>query len=187
MEQVTNTAVTVRTSRQTLSLQVSATGIYTITVKNVTGCISQQKGTILPIPVLQKIACPADTTVECLDDVPVRFTSFKALKDAVKLKYNENDFDPTSFESFEQPTDETALPIHFTYFYTITNRCGVEESCNQMITVEDTQKPVLICPETPPTECLSAIPDATNLAGFLMAGGHTSDNCLLDSSSSPGC
>ena len=69
--------------------------------------------------------------------------------------------------------------------YSIADLCGNTATCAQIITVNDTVPPTLLCSTAPALATCDAseIPVITSLDTFILMGGLASDNCGLDSAS----
>jgi hypothetical protein len=76
------------------------------------------------------------------------------------------------------------MPQDYLRTYSIADSCGNISQCVQTITVDDITNPVINCPADLTFECSGDVPVAfPNYTSFLTAGGSTSDNCGIDTSS----
>ena len=65
--------------------------------------------------------------------------------------------------------------------WTVTDACGNSTSLDQVITLTDTQAPVITCPPGQTLTCFESLPaPLTSGAEFIAAGGTISDNCTSD-------
>jgi len=111
------------------------------------------------------IVCPPDIVVSCSDQTDPMNTGFPTVTDNCAMGLN-----PTLRDSIVPGTGQT-LRIIFRR-WTVSDNCGNEASCEQMITVRDIQPPTIICPNDTTVECGERI-DSLELFGSVNA----SDNC----------
>ena len=118
------------------------------------------------------ITCPADITVQCIDDVPAPDISLVTATDNCSGV-------TVTFEG--DVSDGNTCPEIITRTYRATDGCGNFVECTQTITVDDTTAPV-ISPQASDgqVDCISGDPDSdpTYLAWLNdRAGARATDNC----------
>jgi hypothetical protein len=96
-----------------------------------------------------EITCPANVTVECLDDVPAPNVQLVQATDdcGTPVVTHEGDTGPTG-----------TCPATIVRTYRATDTCGNTATCTQTITVDDTTPPQLTCPANVTVECLDDVP-----------------------------
>ena len=140
--------VITRTWTVTDSCGNTATCMQTITVNDTTA---------------PTIVCPDPLAVQCGDDVPAADTSLVTASDLCG---------PVTVSHVGDVSDGNSCPEIITRTYRATDACGNYAECTQLITVQDTEAPTIVCPENVIVQCDGDVPAPdTNLA--------TSDNCLL--------
>jgi len=79
----------------------------------------------------------------------------------------------------------TLLPIGTTaVVWTITDGANLTDMCTVTVQVTDDDAPTITCPAAASTPCnIADLPPYATLAAFTSAGGSTSDNCAINSSS----
>lgn len=83
-----------------------------------------------------------------------------------------------SFTHIGDVSDENTCPETITRTYQIADLCGNEATCEQTITVNDEEPPVLTCPANLTATCDAGAPDPyQGYVSFTIAGGSFSDNC----------
>ena len=116
---------------------------------------------------------PANLTLTCASDLPA--------PDAITATDNCG----AVGVRFTQSVSDSTCVNHktITRTWTATDTCGNTASVVQVITIDDSVPPVIVCP-LDQVDCAAEPPAAyTSLAEFLLAGGQISDNCQLDSAS----
>ena len=114
-----------------------------------------------------KIACPPDIMVQCNSDIPKPDTSLVIAED--------NCGKVTVVHTGDVSNGQTC-PETISRTYQATDQCGNTAECTQLITINDTIPPAIICPPDATIECNeSSSPDALGEA-------TATDNCddLLD-------
>ncbi|MEL6836237.1 MAG: SdrD B-like domain-containing protein, partial [Bacteroidota bacterium] len=126
------------------------------------------------------VICPGPLTTQCLlSDLPA-YTDLTAFTAAGG--FASDNCGITAFSLSNEVTTGTC-PATTVRTYQVEDACGTTSTCNQIITVDDTEPPVISCP-TIETDCaLSDIPAYTSLAEFLADGNTASDNCGIDAAS----
>ncbi len=137
------------------------------------------------------ITCPTNVTVQCASVVPSPATDsagFIAQGGAI----SENCGDPVTVASSDATNNQTC-PSRFiiTRTYLVSDLCSNSQSCNQIITVNDTTPPTITCPPNVAVRAGSSAPaPATNSDSFIAQGGTISENCggsvTVTSTDSPG-
>ncbi|MDX1409643.1 MAG: hypothetical protein R3330_15955, partial [Saprospiraceae bacterium] len=88
--------------------------------------------------------------------------------------------DTSSFQVAENTNG--ACPTTITRIFTIEDNCGNQNTCQQVITVNDDILPSIACPSNVVVECINELPGLyTDINEFVSLGGTMSDNCGLDS------
>lgn len=103
------------------------------------------------------IRCPANITVQCMEQVPTPDSS------AVITSDNCSDRVIVLWESDVQSNPDSSCNNVITRTYRATDECGNRATCTQTITVNDTTPPLLSgCPPaTASAQCLSQVPAPT--------------------------
>ncbi|MDX1477566.1 MAG: CHRD domain-containing protein, partial [Saprospiraceae bacterium] len=110
------------------------------------------------------ISCPADVTVECDESTDPANTGMATATD---------NCDTAPFVTFSDAVTPGACPQEgtITRTWTATDACGNSTSCVQLITIDDTTPPVIVCPADVTVECT----DSTDPMDTGMA--TATDNC----------
>jgi hypothetical protein len=89
-----------------------------------------------------------------------------------------NDYNGTASGDDTYPVGQTTLT------WTVTDVYGISNTCQQIITVNDTEKPDITCPDPLISQCkIDDVPVYPDFTEFTLALGSASDNCSLDASS----
>ena len=114
------------------------------------------------------IVCPLDTTVECSENTGENTTGSPTLSD------NCDAMGATTYTAQDSivPGVKDTLRVIYRKF-TATDACGNTSTCEQVITVQDTTAPTLICPPDITVGC-DTILDSLDIFGI----PDTTDNCL---------
>ena len=110
------------------------------------------------------ITCPADVTVECIEDVPAADITLPMVMDncmAGLTVTHEGDM-----------SDGNTCPEIITRTYRVTDGCGNTAECTQTITVDDNTAPTITCPADVTVECIEDVPAADLTLPMVM------DNCM---------
>ncbi len=107
------------------------------------------------------INCPADVTVECIDDAPV--------PDPAAVTAGDNCGGVTV--TYLGQTNTGTCPEFLYRTYQATDDCGNTTTCVQTIRVDDTIPPSITCPDGGTYQCMDDVP-APDIAGVI-----ASDNC----------
>ena len=127
---------------------------------------------------------PIDDVVECIDEVPGTFPTFRELTNRGGNATSSCGIDTTTFVLVSESSDGNTCPEVITRIYELTDSCGHTVSIPHQIVVDDLTPPVINC--MPDTIVLSAPPvpfAVTTFDDFLLEGGFAFDNCELDSTS----
>ncbi|WP_320111174.1 PKD-like domain-containing protein [Draconibacterium orientale] len=165
---------------------ITITRTWTLT-DNCGNVTSQDQIITVLVNIPPVIICPADITVECIDDVPEPDINAVAVTDICGQV-------TIAFEG--DVSDENTCPEIITRTYKATDVCGLYSvTCTQRITVDDTTAPVISSPTNKNIEACDVGP-AIASGGFLpysssgatitlaqlqAEGGNASDNCSLAS------
>ncbi len=128
--------------------------------------------------------CLADTTVQCIDDVPAKITTYAEFVSQGGLAVDSYSLDESSFVWLTDKVEGDGCPLIITRTYQIANVCGIPATCSYQIRVDDTTPPVIVCPPDSSILCMSDLVDEiTSFDEFMNHGGEISDNCAIDISS----
>ena len=109
------------------------------------------------------ITCPADLTIECDDDSSPANTGSATATDncggAVTIAFSDA-VDLSGCGGYTGTITRT---------WTATDDCGNEASCDQILTIVDTQAPTITCPDDITVECEADVPEPANVTA--------TDNC----------
>ena len=129
------------------------------------------------------LTCPGDTTAVCDASEVVAYATYEEFVSDGGNATDNCGIDETTFTLLSEVSDGETCPETVTRTYSIADSCGNTGTCQQIITVNDTIPPTLTCPAEVIVECLSDIPAGfTSYAAFAAAGGSSSDNCEIDTS-----
>jgi gliding motility-associated-like protein len=166
------------------SLTNLAPGLYTVTVTDDNGCtVTEEIMLYQPDPSLI-LTCP-DIAPLCANAlVPARYASFTAFRNAGgRIEFNcSNGINEASFAMVSE-TSRGSCPRIVTRIYQIADNCGNTTFCEQIITFEDYQAPVVTRNIGPFTrQCYADMetlfPRITSIRSFIQEwGGLVSDNC----------
>jgi hypothetical protein len=127
---------------------------------NTTSCVQVIKVLDLEAP---NISCPIDVTIECDASSDPQNLGFATASDNCDTNVD------VTYADELKIVDECISQIHRTW--TATDDCGLTATCMQIITIKDTQKPIITCPADVTLECNeTADPNTTGLA-------TETDNC----------
>src|SRR6056297_778188 len=96
-----------------------------------------------------EITCPADTTVECVTEVPEPDISLVTATD--------NCGTPTV--TFVSDAYSGSCPTIITRTYMAEDSCGLQTTCTQTITIDDQTPPEITCPADTTVECVTEVPE----------------------------
>ncbi|RLA19607.1 MAG: hypothetical protein DRQ56_05050, partial [Gammaproteobacteria bacterium] len=129
------------------------------------------------------LTCVADTSAVCdASEIPV----ITSLDEFMSQGGNATDncgIDASSFTLVSEVSDGATCPETVTRTYSIADSCGNTATCEQIITVNDTIAPTMVCPITADSSCTMMTTTYETLEDFLAAGGTVDDNCGIDSTS----
>ena len=92
--------------------------------------------------------------------------------------------DESSFTLLSEVSDGATCPETVTRTYQIADLCGNLTTCEQRIVIDDDINPTLSCPGDLTAVCdISEVPPYASYRDFEGAGGSSSDNCAVDTSS----
>jgi len=112
------------------------------------------------------VNCPDDITIDCNDSTDPDNTGFASATDNCDFG-GEGGLEV----NYSDVTIEDSCPEVLQRTWTSTDACGNTSSCVQIITIEDTTPPAILCPANVSVECASDVPP-------ILTGGVTvSDNC----------
>ena len=124
------------------------------------------------------MSCPGDLMFACSGDVPAAFNTYTDFINGGGSASDNCGLVETSFAVTE--ADNGTCPRTITRTYSIADSCGNTGQCVQIITVDDTENPVITCPGNQMFECSGDIPPVfTSYTDFINGGGTASDNCEL--------
>ena len=127
------------------------------------------------------ITCPNDISVQCPEGVPAVVTDpdeFDALPGA-GLSDNCTLLRDLVVTHVGDESDGLTCPETITRTYRVTDECGNTAECTQTITVDDTIRPSITCPNYEWVQCREDVPppvtDPTEFVG--LPGASLNDNC----------
>ncbi len=129
-------------------------------------------------------ATPINDVVECIDEVPGTFSTFRELINNGGSVTSSCGIDTTTFRLVSEISDGNSCPEVINRIYEVTDSCGNTASIPHQIVVDDVTPPIINC--IPDTTVLSAPPvplAAVDFNDFITQGGSASDNCELDTTS----
>jgi gliding motility-associated-like protein len=157
-------------------------GNYTVIVTDAHGCTE-----ILAFVISgYGMTCPLPIFVECdITRAPAPFTNLAQYEAAgAKIESTIKLVESTFTVAGPDVSDGKKCPETFTRTYTIQNADGEWITCEQLIIVDDTEKPILKLARPKPLTCreeLASLKVYTNRSQFeAVAGNIAEDNCELD-------
>ena len=161
-------------------------GVYSVTVTDAMNCVAMKTFTITSEEAKMTMLCPANINLGCVDEV-VAHPPFSNLSEYIAGGGNvisNCGIDTASFQLISDDTITGVYCLNIMRSYTITDSCGMKDTCTQFVFVNDTELPVLVCPADTIAECLPAVlASIKTIEDFVAAGGVVSDNCRLDTAS----
>jgi gliding motility-associated-like protein len=150
--------------------------VYTVTASLV-NCISTDQVTITVPGSITGLNCPADLTASCnISQQPAYadFDAFLAAGGSISIPAG-GVIDSTSFTLLSETTDGNTCAEVITRTYQITDACGVQVSCSQIITVNDLINPTGTAPADITVQCTADVPaiDPTSIT-------DEADNCTAN-------
>ncbi|TVR77464.1 MAG: hypothetical protein EA409_11665, partial [Saprospirales bacterium] len=131
-----------------------------------------------------EIFCPDTVFVSCqLSEAPI-YSSFEEFINAGGNASDNCQIDPTSFTLISEVSNGELCPEINERVYSISDECGNQNQCIQLIVINDVSTPEITCPEIIPELCSTWDYQAySNIEQFLNVGGIVFDNCGIDDSS----
>ena len=128
------------------------------------------------------LTCPETIVVECIEDVPTAYANLDEFTADGGSADDNCALDVMSFTLVSEESDGLMCPETITRTYTIADSCGNTATCQQLVMVNDTTPPSLLCPTAPGiAECdASEVAPFATLDEMLMMGGQVGDNCSID-------
>ena len=105
------------------------------------------------------VDCPGDITIDCNDSTDPDNTGFASATDNCDFG-GEGGLEV----DFSDVTIEDGCPEIIERTWTSTDACGNTGSCVQIITIDDTAPPSIICPSNVSVECASDVPPILTLS-----------------------
>ena len=131
-----------------------------------------------------EITCPGDLEAVCDISEQPAYTSYEEFTDAGGSASDNCGVDITSFRLVSEVSDSSSCPEIITRVYEIADLCGIFTSCTQLIVINDTVPPEITCPSDFDVVCsIDEAPAYSSIDDFIGAGGNTTDNCGVDSTS----
>ncbi|PHN08019.1 hypothetical protein, partial [Flavilitoribacter nigricans] len=157
----------------------AGTTVYTVTATSPNGC---ETVATVEFTVLECLACPGPLTACFIEDLPAYPTVTDFLNAGGYINYPCTV--PENGIAYADLSDGNTCPEIITRTYTITDECGNDESCDQIITLSDDVLPTMTCPTGLDRYCEDG-PDLSyaTYAEFIAAGGSAADNCGIDEAS----
>ncbi|MBT8230283.1 MAG: hypothetical protein KJO50_08485, partial [Bacteroidia bacterium] len=124
------------------------------------------------------LTCPPDTSTLCdINDL----LPYMSLAEFISFGGNASDncvIDSLSFNLQNQSSDGGTCPRTYTRNYEVEDQCGNAATCIQVVVVNDTIAPLMICPDTASTICAPIDTDPfSNFGEFTSGGGSATDPC----------
>ncbi|MGV8126417.1 MAG: DUF7507 domain-containing protein [Methanothrix sp.] len=135
--------------------QTSDSGTYEVVVTCLaTECSNNDTTEVSVIPCAPEISCPPDITVECDESLLPADTGSPSVTTKCPTGYDPEDV------TFTDKTSNGDCPNNYTIErnWTVIDNCGNIAWCIQNITVQDTTKPVIDCPDDVTIECSDPLP-----------------------------
>ena len=132
------------------------------------------------------LMCPSDTLLQCdISELPAYTTFDEFIAAGGSIGQVDFALDSMSFTLLSELSDGMSCPESITRTYYVADSCGNFGTCQQLITVNDTVPPMLICPPAITVQCTSevAMTEYLTFDDFIGDGGSATDNCGLDSAS----
>jgi gliding motility-associated-like protein len=128
------------------------------------------------------MSCPPEITVACsIDEAPPYLDLDEFITEGGFVSDNCGEIDPVTFR-YEEVDLNGNCPDTVIRTYYISDICGNEAGCNQLIIINDEIVPEITCPANVSVNCYYEIPaPATDLASFEVIGGYAYDNCGIAS------
>ncbi len=124
-------------------------GITTVTYTVVDGCGNENECSFT-VTVTDgqnpTMNCPAEITVQCMDDVPASYENYEAFVAAGGSATDNDDIDSTSFTLKNETLTGTDCNKTILRTYSIKDNTGLEATCEQTITVKDEIAPTFTAP-----------------------------------------
>lgn len=163
-----------------------AAGKYFVTVRDAGGCEDTLTVVVGKEELVFTMDCPNTLELGCVDELLVNkpFKNYTEFVTAGGSAFSNCGIDVSTFAFVKEDTIAGLYCLNLQRTYTVSDSCGNQRFCDQLIFVKDLVPPQIVCPPDAFEECLNA--DLVNLetiAEFIAAGGQISDNCKIDSSS----
>jgi hypothetical protein len=170
---VTNAAVTV-------TVGAGCTNAFSLqlTLENANGCQSLCDMDVDVGDAAPEIVCPSEILAQCLESIPPAATNETEFVDLGGSISNACG-GPYTVLSTDGALTNGVCGGTLTRTYRVSDACGHQSFCDQVIVVMDTTAPVVTWPSNVMVQCIEDLPvAATNLQEFLALGGaDASDNC----------
>ncbi len=123
------------------------------------------------------LTCPAPSSYQCFGEVPAAYTTYAAFVAGGGSSSDNCGILESTFRLTNQELSGNC-PYTLTRTYSIEDSCENEATCVQVITIDDTTAPTIVCPPNSSVQCAGSQGSPyTTLAAFLAAGGQVDDNC----------
>jgi len=118
-----------------------------------------------PLPVVE---------VECLDDLPEPYASYKAFEEAGGNAYSECVVDTATFTHlYDLPGGDENCITAVTRYYQISDECGTSILCTQVFVINDQTAPVLSgIPQDTTVACIGDVPPVPEVTATDNCGGE---------------
>ncbi len=130
------------------------------------------------------ITCAPTIEVDCIDNVPDAYANYSEFTNAGGSATSNCGIDMNTFKLDTTYSDGLSCPETLTRRYSIKDSCDNLVLCNQLIIVNDTVPPSIVCMNDTSLTFGQAIPAiSATYAQFVAGGGSADDNCSIDESS----
>ena len=111
--------------------------------------------------------------VECLDDLPVPYASYKSFEEAGGYAYSECVVDTATFTHlYDLPGGDENCITSVTRYYQISDECGTSITCTQVFVINDQTAPVLSeIPQDTTVACIGDVPTVPEVTATDNCGG----------------
>ena len=133
-------------SETTDSVKCPITIVRTYQIKDSCSLIAEAVHVITVSDVeLPLISCPPLTSVECLADKSLEFTSIEAFVNAGGIISDNCEIDSSTFKMAYEETFKNDDYIEIRRWYSVADLCGNVNACTHLVRVTDNNPPALVC------------------------------------------
>jgi gliding motility-associated-like protein len=150
-------------------------GEYTVVVTDENNCTDSRIVQIITSSPTLNMDCPTIGQFECPGDEPPIYNSFDEFVNAGSA-YSDCGLDIETFRGVEISREGTC-PTTITREYTISDSCGNNLICEQIIIIDDKVRPTISCPPDPEPQYNATLEDINALTG--LAFSETTQTVIL--------